>query len=169
MKKHAILLVIIIGASILSAGCDTIPDVQDTEQAELFTGTWAMVVLIDDTREIQASDNDLFARIEFKFRVNFTFEWNIIYDDGREDQQLTGSYLLQKDSFIIELDSSVEGVGKVPLNFAYEFMGEGAPEGGPNQLFLITEGETVNSLNLIFGSDLEGVVAQEYIIESRLT
>ena len=169
MKKHTILIAIFVSVTILFSGCDTIPEVQDEEAAALFTGTWSMVFLTDDNRTIDISDDDLFARVEFKFRVNFTFELNIKYEDGREDQRLTGEYLIQKGSFILELDASVEGVGKVPLNFAYEFKGEGAPEGGPDRLFLITEGETVDSLNLIFGSDLTGVVTQEYLIESRLT
>jgi len=168
-KMNKLFVAILTGIAIVVSGCDSIPEVQDTETAAMFTGTWVMVSLCDDEGCTNPSADDTLARIEFKFRVNFSFELNIEYDDDREDQKLTGSYLLQKDSFIIELNSSVEGVGKVPLNFAYEFRGEGAPEGGPNQLFLITEGETVNSLNLIFGSDLAGVVAQEYLIESRLT
>jgi hypothetical protein len=160
----------LVSAMVFWAGCDTIPQTQNEDAAGLFTGTWPMFSLSDDLDDVDIETDQTELDVVFRFRVNFTFELEIRSDAGELEQRLTGSYVISDNSFIIELDASVVGVGKVPLAFAYEFKGEGAPEdNGPNELYLYTEGETVNSLNLILGSDLEGFVAMKYIITSRLT
>jgi hypothetical protein len=158
------------GALLLSTGCDSIPQTQNEDAAALFTGTWPMLNLSDDVRDIDVESIDTVFEVVFKFRVNFTFELEVESEAAGINQRLTGEYVISDDSFIISLDTSVPGVGKVPLIFAYEFKGEGAPEdGGPNELFLYTEGDSVDSLNTILGSDLEGVVVMKYTITSRLT
>jgi hypothetical protein len=170
MRYRSIKHLFLAGLVLCIHGCDSVPQVQNEEAAALFVGTWPMRSLTDDQMEIDAETSDLFESIVFKFRVNYTFELEIQSEDESKNRRLTGDFVISKDAFVIKLNSSVEGVGKVPLNFAFEFSGEGAPgDGGPNQLKLITEGETVDSLNLILGTQLIGVVVSTYVITSRLT
>lgn len=155
---------------VLSAGCDSIPQTQNEEAAELFTGTWPMVSFSDDNQDIDVESVEGEFEVIFRFRVNFTFELEVRSEVGEIDSRITGKYVVADDSFIIELDASIPGVGKVPLIFAYEFKGEGAPEdNGPNELYLFTEGDSVESLNTILNTNLEGVVRMKHIITSRLT
>ena len=171
MMRIVLAACLVLASALLFTACDTIPDTQNEEAAELFIGTWPM-------QSLQTSDVSIGPRsggetgpgVTFKFRVNYTFEITINPEDGGEGLTLTGNYVIADDSFIIELDTSVPGVGKVPLIFAYEFSGEGAPDdNGPDQLKLITEGESVSSLNTILGSELEGVVTITCTITTRLT
>jgi len=155
---------------LFSSGCDTLPETQNAETAALFTGTWPMQELTDDEINIDVGSGEAGFTVVFKFRVNFTFEFEIDNEASEGSIRITGSYVISDDSFIIELDASVPGQGKVPLIFAYEFLGEGAPDdNGPNELKLYAEGETVESLNLILGTNLIGVVILKLKIESRLT